>query len=105
MAVQIARREFSKGLIDQAVRNALGRVEQDRKTRRAFLSLLWNVQARSDLLRPGRFAGQAGAERLDRLVGGLLALTEHRRHWIRTAQEWEPPGNNPIPLFASLAHH
>jgi hypothetical protein len=99
----IAGREFTKSLIDRAVRKALGSVE--RKTRRAFLGLLWNVQARSELLRPGRFEGRAEAERLDQLVGGLLALTEHRKDWLRPVEEWEPQSTNPIPLFSSLANH
>jgi PcfJ-like protein len=103
MPVMIARREFTKGLIDQAVRKAIGSL--DRKTRRAFLGLLWKVQARSPMLRPGRFEGRVEADRLDRLVRGLLALTDHRRDWLRPTEAWEPVGTNPFPLFSSLAHH
>ena len=72
MSVMCAGREFAKGLIDRSVSKALGSVGG--KSRRAFLGLLWNVQARSELLRPRRFEGRAEAVRLDELVGGLLAL-------------------------------
>jgi hypothetical protein len=99
----IARREFAKSLVDRAVRKVLRGV--DRKTKNAFLALLWNVQVRSDLLRPGRLKGRVEADRLETLVGGLMALTSHRRDWLRPVGQWEPRESNASPLFSSLAHH
>ncbi|WP_169976214.1 PcfJ domain-containing protein [Tautonia rosea] len=67
--------------------------------------LLWNVQSRSDLLRPARFAGRAEEESLRRLVGGLLALVGYRRSWLRPVEQWEPREGGTHSVFSSLAHH
>lgn len=99
----IARREFAKGLIDRAIHQALAPV--DRKTRREFARLLWNVQARSELLRPARSIGRIEPDRVARLVLGVLALVEHRNDWLRPVELWEPRGSSARPLFSSLAHH
>lgn len=98
-----ARRESAKAAIDLAVRKALAAC--DRKPRRAFADLLWKVQCRSELLRPGRYVGRLDPVRLGLIVDGLLALVEHRKGWLRPVEEWEPSASTPLPLFSSLAHH
>jgi hypothetical protein len=103
MPARVARREFAKEFIDTAIRKALDTL--GRKPRRAFDHLLWNVQARSELLRPSRHVGRIEAGWLDRIVQGLLALVEHRRGWLRPVEAWEPGGGTSISLFSSLAHH
>ena len=103
MPAPIACREFAKDVIDRAIRKALDTL--GRKPRRAFDHLLWNVQARSELLRPSRHAGRFDAGLLDRIVQGLLALIEHRRGWLRPIDEWQPDGRTSISIFSSLAHH
>jgi hypothetical protein len=103
MPAPTARREFAKGLIDLAIRKAIAAT--GRKPRRAFAHLLWNVQARSELLRPARSVGRIEADRAARLVLGLLALVEHRKDWLRPVESWAPQGSGPLPLFSSLAHH
>jgi hypothetical protein len=97
------RRESTKAVIDRAIRKAMAGCE--RKPRRAFADLLWKVQHRSDLLRPGRYVGRIEAARLGLVVDGLLALSEHRKGWLRPAEEWEPGDSTPLRLFSSLAHH
>jgi hypothetical protein len=103
MTPLIAGREFAQSLVARAIPIALGSVE--RKTRRAFFGLLGKVHARSDLLRPERFEGRAEAETLSRHVGGMLALAEHRKDWLRPVEAWAPQGHDPGSLFSSLAHH
>ncbi len=103
MSAASARRESAKAAIDRAIRKALAAC--DRKPRRAFADLLWKVQCRSDLMRPGRYVGRLDARRLGLLVGGLLALVEHRKSWLRPVEGWEPSASAPLPLFSSLAHH
>ncbi|QDV35805.1 PcfJ domain-containing protein [Tautonia plasticadhaerens] len=104
MPTAIAPREFAKRLIDRAIHDSLDEAV-GAKSRRAFSHLLWNVQGRSDLLRPRRLAGRADAQASARLVSGLLALVECRRRWLRPLEGWEPAGVGPLPLFSSLAHH
>ena len=79
MPASTARREFAKGVIDLAIRKAL--VTTEGKPRKVFTDLLWNVQSRSDLLRPACYIGRTEAEPLARLVLGLLALVGHRDDW------------------------
>ena len=67
--------------------------------------MLGDVRGRSDLLRPARYRGHVEVARLDAIVGGLLALTGHRKDWLRPSEAWSPEGSSPIPLFSSLAHH
>jgi hypothetical protein len=89
--------------VDQAVHKTLAGCYP--KQRRAFAHLLWNVQSRSELLRPGRFVGRSGGSWPEPLVSGLLALVVHRRDWIRPVEEWEPGPGGPLTQFSSLAHH
>jgi hypothetical protein len=103
MSAISARREFAKGVFDRAIRKVLDATYG--KTLRAFVQLLWNVQGRSELLRPGRAIGRVADEPVDRIVLGLRALVEHRYEWLRPAEHWEPSGEGPTALFASLAHH
>jgi hypothetical protein len=103
MSARIARREHAKGVIDGSIRKALCATYG--KTKRAYLHLLWNVQGRSELLRPRRFQGRTDASWLDAILKGLLGLTRDRRDWIRPVEAWVPDGANPIPLFSSLVHH
>ncbi len=103
MPAAFARREFAKDAIDASIRKALDALNP--KPRRAFDRLLRNVQARSELLRPSRHAGRFEAEFLDRIVQGLLALTEHRRGWLRPIEAWQPGGRTSLSIFSSLAHH
>ena len=103
MPAPTARREFAKGVIDSAIRKALAATGG--KARRAFADLLWNVQSRSELLRPARYVGRTEPDPVARLVLGLLALVEHRKDWLRPVVAWEPQGGGPLPLFSSLAHH
>lgn len=103
MPARAARREFVKVAIDEAIRKALATL--GRKPRRAFEHLLGNVQARSELLRPSRYVGRTEAGCPGQIVGGLLALVEHRKHWLRPIEAWEPGGGAAVPMFSSLAHH
>lgn len=103
MSAHASRREFAKGLIDSAIRQALATT--GRRPGRAFVRLLWNVQARSGLLRPSLAVGRIEVEQVTRLVDGLLALFEHRKEWLRPVESWEPRGSGTLPLFSSLAHH
>ena len=103
MSAPIARREFAKSVIDRSIRKALATVS--RRPRRTFQFLIWNVQARSDLLRPSHYLGRADGICLDRIVGGLLALSGWRREWHRPVEEWESGDGPPMVLFASLADH
>lgn len=103
MPTPIAPREHTKAVIDHSVRKALARTFG--KPRKRFLHFLCQVRGRSDLLRPARFRGRTDAGRLDAILGGLLALSEHRREWLRPVEAWTPQGSHPIPLFSSLAHH
>ena len=98
-----ARRESAKAAIDLVIRKALAAC--DRKPRRAFADLLWKVQCRSELLRPGRYVGRLDPGRLGLIVDGLRALVEHRKGWLRPVEAWEPSASAPLPLFSSLAHH
>jgi hypothetical protein len=99
------RWEFVRSIIERAGGTALGSV--DRKTRRAFLGLLWDVRARSDLLGPERSEGEDAAEPLSWTVPGLLALSTFRRNWLRPLGEWvpDPIGVGQFPVFSSLAQH
>lgn len=103
MSPRAERREFAKGLIDLAIRKALDSL--GRKPRRAFARLVWTIQARSDLLRPGQYVGRIEAEGPALIVRGLLALLEHRNGWIRPVEGWRPADSGSLPLFSSLAHH
>ncbi len=103
MPVKIAPREHAKALIDRSIRKALARTSG--KPRRAFVHFLCEVRGRSDLLRPARFRGRVEVARLDAILGGLLALTAHRKDWLRPSGAWSPEGSNPFSLFSSLAHH
>jgi hypothetical protein len=103
MPARIARGEHAKSVIDSSIRKALAATCG--KTRRAYLHLLWNVQGRSELLRPRKFPGRTDAAWVDTILKGLLALTLDRREWLRPVEAWSPKGSNPIPLFSSLAHH
>src|SRR4051812_26035296 len=104
-ALLTERREFAKSVIDRAVRKTLkGLCGQKR---RAFQTVLWNVQHRSELLRPSRYEGRIGVERPTKIVQGLFALACFQKAWLRPVDEWDPCGvkPNPLPLFSSLAHH
>jgi hypothetical protein len=103
MPAQSARREFAKDLIDRAIRQALATL--GRKSRKAFDRLLGSVRSRSELLRPSRYVGRTDAGCPDQVVGGLLALVEHRKHWLRPVEAWTPRGGTAILTFSSLAHH
>lgn len=103
MSAQTARREFAKTAIDMAIRKALKTF--DRKRRRTFADLIWKIQYRSDLLRPGHHAGCVNRDCLDRVVDGLRALIGHRRDWLRPVEDWEPRGSTSVQIFSSLAHH
>lgn len=103
MRTRIARREFAKSVIDDVLRR-YARASFARP-HRAFLHLLWNVQARSAMLRPSRAVGRVAKEPVERLVSGLVTLVEHRNEWLRPVEEWEPRGGGPTALFSSLAHH
>jgi hypothetical protein len=103
MPASTARREFAKGTIDRAIRRALAATAG--KPRRAFAGLLWVVQSRSEMLRPARYIGRTEADRVERLVLGLLALVGHRKHYLRPVETWVPQGAGPLPQFSSLAHH
>jgi hypothetical protein len=103
MPVPLARREFAKVVIDSVIRKALATL--DRKPRRAFDHLLENVQARSELLRPSRYVGRNEGGCSEQIVGGLLALVGHRKHWLRPVEAWRPSGGTAVPMFSSLAHH
>ena len=103
MAAPAARREFAKVGIDSAIRSAFATL--GRKPRTAFERLLGHVQARSELLRPSRYVGRTEAGCPERIVGALLALVEHRKHWQRPIEAWRPGGETAVLLFSSLAHH
>jgi hypothetical protein len=106
MPILLAGREFAENFVDRVVRKVpLGSV--DRKTRRAFFKLIWAVQARSDLelLRPGLCEEDGEAQPRDPMLGGLLALCEHRGDWLRPIEEWIPEGSAALDVFSSLAHH
>ena len=104
-ALLTERREFAKSVIDRAVRKTLKGLCG--KRRRAFQSVLWNVQHRSELLRPSRYEGRIGVERPAKIVQGLFNLAGYQKAWLRPVEEWDPTGVklNPLPLFSSLAHH
>jgi hypothetical protein len=103
MPVKIAPRDHAKALIDHSIRQAIARTTG--KPRDSFLQTLGEIRGRSDLLRPPRFRGRIDIAWLDAILGGLLALTEHRQDWRRSLESWSPAGSNPLPLFSSLAHH
>jgi hypothetical protein len=103
MSTLIADRRFTNALVRRAARTALN--SEVRTSRRAFHALVWSVHARSDLLRPTESTARDEAVLLNRLVGGLRALHEHRDDWIRPVEQWEPHGSDPASLFSSLAHH
>lgn len=103
MPATIARREHAKSVIDRSIRKALN--DTSGKPRKQFVQLLCIVRGRSDLLRPARFRGRINAGWLDTILGGLRTLNEYRKSWVRPAEDWSPEGSNPLPLFASLAHH
>lgn len=103
MPAPVARREFAKVVIDSAIRKVLATL--GRKPRRAFDHLLGNVQTRSELLRPSRYVGRGEAGCSEQVVGGLFALVEHRKHWLRSAEAWQPSGGTAGSMFSSLAHH
>jgi hypothetical protein len=103
MSARISKREFAKGVIDLAIRQALDTL--GRKPRKGFDDLLWNVQARSALLRPSLHAGQIEATSVDTILRGLLALFEHRKGWLRPVETWDPQGGNATSIFSSLADH
>ena len=95
MPAPVARREFAKVVIDSAIRKALATL--GRKPRRAFVHLLGNVQARSELLRPSRYVGRSEAGCSEQIVGGLLALVEHRKHWLRPIEDVATEGGTAAP--------
>jgi hypothetical protein len=67
----------------------------------AYERLLWQVQTRTDLLRPSDRAG----DNRNLLNAGLLALALHHADWLRPAEAWPPSRQHAWPLFTSLAHH
>lgn len=103
MPTKIARREFAKGVFDRAIRQALS--AHHGQPSRHLIQFLWNVQARSEMLRPARAIGRVADEPVGRLVTALRMLVDHRKDWLRPVESWEPRGDGPRALFSSLAHH
>lgn len=99
MSSDHARREFAKKAIDAAVRKVLSSCDP------AVAELIWNVQGRSTLLSPVCYVGRGDAAQADRIVGGLLAIAEHREVWLRPLDTWQAAGRTATATFSSLAHH
>jgi len=89
--------------VDRRIRLALDRTSG--KGRRRFLEILNAVRSRSGLLRPAGRREDFDDERLDAVLGGLLALSRNRQHWVRPPEAWLPQGGGPVAQFSSLAHH
>ncbi len=98
-----SRREATKALIDGAIARALDRLGG--RDRYAFRELVWGVQSRSSLIRPGHCVNRARPDRLDQILAGLVALIDRRRHWLRPVGDWVPAGSGPLAQFSTLAHH
>jgi hypothetical protein len=100
----VAPRESAKAAVDCALRRVLK--QAGGRAHWKFDVMLRQVQAQSDLLRPGWLAGRVDEAWIGRIATGLLALYRWRRHWLRPVESWVPPeGGNPIGVFASLVHH
>ncbi len=98
------RDRFAKWRIDLAIHRALA-IACNRGCARQFHELLALVLGRSTLLHRTPIGGSAGWTHAESVLMGLLALAEHRRHWVREPGGWKTSHGSAREQFDSLAQH
>jgi hypothetical protein len=94
-------RQSAKKELDDVIHAARSLARERYRVLPAYERLLWQVQTRSELLRPSDRAG----DNRTLFNGGLLALALYHGDWLRPVETWQPRAENPWPVFHSLAQH